>query len=88
MSAMHGIKTPRRDPKFNFTGPLLTLRSNNPTGVPGIGVAEVAIRGRKHIHFTAHCGHRTKKFNITRLGRAEALRRALKVRTEYERSAA
>ena len=54
------------------------------TKIPGIGLANVSIRGRKQLHVTAHCGRVTKKFNIKRLGRAAALRAALRVRAQYE----
>jgi hypothetical protein len=66
-----------------FQGPGLSA-SRSRTQVPGVGLALVAIHGRKQLHFTAHLGQKTKKFNLTRLGRAEAFRRAVKARATFE----
>lgn len=68
-------------------GPARTLSARSRTGILGIGIAEVMVNGRRLTHYVANCGRRSKKFNIVRLGRAEALRRALKVRSDYELAA-
>lgn len=54
------------------------------TGVTGVSFALISIHGKKHPHFTATMGRRNKNFNITRLGRSEAWRRALRARANYE----
>ena len=68
-----------------FAGPGLCAHRSR-TNVPGVGIAEVDIKGRKQLHYTAHCGQVTKKFNIKRLGKSTAWRAALTVRVQYERS--
>ena len=73
---------------MSVPGPLLTRRRDNTTGIPGIGCALIDVHGKRHPHFTAHCGRRTRTFNIKTLGRSRALRRALKVRAEYEQKGA
>jgi hypothetical protein len=59
-------------------------QGNSRTHVLGVGFAEITIRRRKVPHFVATCGRRTRSFNIRRLGKHEAFRRALKVRAAYE----
>ncbi len=67
----------------SFNGPGLSAGRSR-TGIPGVGMAMVTVFGRKQLHFVANCGQRSFKFNTRRLGRAEALRRALKARVAYE----
>jgi hypothetical protein len=59
-------------------------QGNSRTKVLGVGFAEIVLGRRKVPHFVATCGRRTRAFNIRRLGRDEAFRRALKVRAVYE----
>ena len=54
------------------------------TGIPGVGIANVTLHGRKVLHYVANCGRRSFKFNTRRLGLAEARRRALHRRAAYE----
>jgi hypothetical protein len=57
------------------------------TGVLGVSYSEIRIHGRKRVpHFTANTASGSRSFNIRRLGRDEAFRRALKIRAAYERN--
>lgn len=68
----------RTYPKF-YRKP--TARSR--TGVVGVGFATVRSYGKTASYFTANVGT-VRRFNINRLGREEAFRRALKCRAEHE----
>jgi hypothetical protein len=64
-------------------GPARRARGTR-TQILGVGFAMIRIKRKVVPHFMANCGPASRKFNINRLGRAEAFRRALKVRADYE----
>lgn len=72
----------------NFSpAPRLGRRADNKTGVVGVFMVNVLLgaTGKRGLHFAACVGRRrVRRFNIRTLGRAEAWRRALAARAEYE----
>lgn len=65
-------------------GPIRYATAKSKTGIPGVCMGMVFMNGRKVLHYVANCGRCSKKFNAEQLGRAEAMRRALKLRAAYE----
>ena len=73
-------------------GAILTHRQGNRTGCIGISIVRSASNRRDGTvltYFSVHARKpdgraRNRKFSITRLGRPEAWRRALKFRAEHE----
>lgn len=60
-------------------------RPGTRTGILGISLAQLTINRKKAFYYSAFCGiGRCMRFSIARLGKAEALRRALAARAKYE----
>jgi hypothetical protein len=71
-------------PRPDLRKPVLHPVARSRTGIAGICLANVMLNGRRVLHIVANCGPRSSKFNAERLGRQEAMRRALRVRAAYE----
>jgi len=69
---------------MSCVGPIRRPSAKSRTGILGVGYADVTVRGRKQPHVFATAGRRTKKWNLKRHGRAEALRKAIAFRAQYE----